>query len=75
MPFARRRARRHLEEAIRLAREAETSGFEAQALIDMGLLYKASRQPAAARDYFGQARRVAEALGAVELISRIDTLL
>ena len=75
IPGAKRRARRHLEEAVRYAHEADTPGMLAQGLADLGLLSKAAGQLAAAREFLEQARAIAEELGAKTLIARIDAVL
>ena len=75
IPAARRRARRHLEEAVRHARAADTPGLLAQGLADLGLLSKFAGQPEPARLFFQQARAIAEELGAKKLIGRIDAAL
>jgi tetratricopeptide (TPR) repeat protein len=75
LPSARRRARQHLEEAVRFASEADTPGILAQGLLGLGLLAKTGRQPDASRKYFEQARAIAEELGAKKLVGRIDAAL
>jgi hypothetical protein len=72
IPAARRRARRHLEEAVRYAQQADTPGVLAQSLADLGLLSKWGGQLAPARKFFEQARAIAEELGAKTLVGRID---
>ncbi|MFQ5899736.1 MAG: AAA family ATPase, partial [Candidatus Methylomirabilia bacterium] len=46
LPVAARKARRHLEEAIRLTRELDMPGYLARSLLDLGLLCKAKKRPA-----------------------------
>jgi tetratricopeptide (TPR) repeat protein len=57
---AARTARRHLEEAIRSARELGMPGVLARSLLDMGLLCRARGRFEDARRHFEEARRVAE---------------
>jgi tetratricopeptide (TPR) repeat protein len=75
LPLSEARAREHLEEAVRYAREADTPGLLAQGLANLGLLSKWGGQPAPAREFFGQARAIAEELGAKTLVGRIDAAL
>ncbi len=75
LPGAKRRARRHLEEAVRFSQRADTPGMLAQALAGLGMLSKATGQPQAARKYLEEARAIAEGLGARKLIGRIDAAL
>jgi hypothetical protein len=72
IPSVEGRALRHLEEAVRYASEADTPGLLAQGLADLGLLSKWGGQLAPAREFFEQARAIAEELGAKTLVSRID---
>jgi class 3 adenylate cyclase/tetratricopeptide (TPR) repeat protein len=73
LPSARRRARRHFEEAIRFAQKADTAGTLAQALAGLGFVSKAAGQAVLAQGYLEEARAIAEGLGANRLIARIDT--
>ncbi len=75
IPAAKRRARRHLEEAVRYAQLADTPGALAQGLANLGILSKWTGQLAAARSFLEEARAIAEELGAKKLISRIDAAL
>jgi class 3 adenylate cyclase/tetratricopeptide (TPR) repeat protein len=75
IPSAKRRARRHLEEAIRHASEADTPGILAQGLAALGLLSKWGGQIAPAQKFFAQARAIAEEIGAKTLVGRIDAAL
>ncbi len=75
IPAARRRARRHLEEAVRYAHAADAPGVLAQSLADLGLLCKWAGQLPAARKFLEEARAIAEELGAKNLIGRIDAAL
>jgi tetratricopeptide (TPR) repeat protein len=61
LPFARRLARRHLQEAVRRAREADLPGVLARSLFDLGLLSTAGRRSAEARRHFEEALPLAEA--------------
>ena len=75
IPAAKRRARRHLEQAVRYSHDAGTPGILAQALADLGLLCKSTGQLPAARKFLDEARVIAEELGARKLIARIDAAL
>ena len=59
-PFARRRARRHLEEAVRRARDADLPGILARSLFDLGVLGKVSRRFDEARRCLEEAHTLAE---------------
>jgi hypothetical protein len=72
LPDAEARARKHLQEAVRFAQEADASGFLAQSLAGLGFLDQAAGQRGAARERFDAARAIAEDLGAQRLIERID---
>src|SRR5262249_7143225 len=75
LPSAKRRARRHLQEAVRYAREADTPGILAQGLVDLGVLSKWGGQLAPAQKFLEQARAIAEGIGAKTLVGRIDAAL
>lgn len=64
-PFARRLARRHLEESARRAREADLPGVLARSLFDLGVLSTASRRFDEARRYLQEAQALAEPHSAV----------
>ena len=72
LPSAKRRARKHFEEAVRFAQKADTAGMLAQALAGLGLLSRAGGQVSLAEGYLEEARAIAEGLGAEKLIARID---
>jgi class 3 adenylate cyclase/tetratricopeptide (TPR) repeat protein len=72
LPAAKRRARRHFEEALRFAQKADTPGFLAQALAGLGFASKATGQAVLAQGYLEEARAIGEGLGAEKLIVRID---
>jgi hypothetical protein len=72
LPSARRRARKHFEEAIRFAQKADTAGTLAQALAGLGFVCNAAGQAVLAQGYLEEARAIAEGLGAERLIARID---
>jgi hypothetical protein len=75
LPRAKARARKHLKEAVRLARAANAQGTLAQALADLGMLSTSIGETAAARTFFEEARAIAVDLGAKTLIGRIDAAL
>jgi tetratricopeptide (TPR) repeat protein len=75
LPGARRRAREHLEAAVRFAQAADTPGLLAQALAGLGLLGASSSQRAESREYLEEARQIADELGAEKLSSRIAAAL
>jgi tetratricopeptide (TPR) repeat protein len=75
LPGAKRRARRHFEEAVQFAQKADTAGTLAQALTGLGELNKTMGQTTLARGYLEEARQIAEGLNAAKLIERIDAAL
>jgi hypothetical protein len=75
LPGAKRRAREHLEQAVRYAQDADTPGMLAQALASLGLLGAAAGHDAQARGYLEEARAIAEDLGAEKLADRISAAL
>jgi class 3 adenylate cyclase len=75
LPAAKRRARMHLEEAVRFAQEADTPGLLAQALAGLGFLGAASGQQVDSRQYLEEARQIADKLGAAKLTARIAAAL
>jgi DNA-binding NtrC family response regulator/tetratricopeptide (TPR) repeat protein len=70
-PFAGRKARRHFEEAIRIAREVGIPTVLARSLLGLGLLYRAEKREDEAGTHFEDAYRVAEPLGSPALLERI----
>jgi tetratricopeptide (TPR) repeat protein len=75
LPGAKRRAREHLEAAMRFAQAADTPGLLAQALAGLGFLSAASGQHAESREYLEEARQIADELGAEKLSARIAAAL
>ena len=75
LPSAKRRAREHLQEAVRCAQAADTPGMLAQALAGLGFLSAASGPSAESRGYLEEARQIAEELGAEKLAARIAAAL
>ncbi|MGV1013944.1 MAG: hypothetical protein ACOYB4_03140, partial [Methyloceanibacter sp.] len=75
LPSAKRRAREHLEAAVRYAQEADTQGMLAQALAGLGFLSAGLGQQAEARKYLDEARQIAGTLGAEKLSARIAAAL
>jgi tetratricopeptide (TPR) repeat protein len=75
LPGAKRRARKHFEEAVQHAQKADTTGMLAQALAGLGIVSKATGQISLSRGYLEEARAIAEGLNAKKLIARIDAAL
>ncbi len=75
LPSAKRRAREHLEAAMRFAQAADTPGLLAQALASLGFLSAASGQHAESREYLEEAQQIADELGAEKLSARIAAAL
>ncbi len=75
LPGAKRRARKHFEEAVRFAQKADTAGMLAQALTGLGELSRSIGQTGLAHGYLEEARAIAEGLNAEKLIERIDAAL
>ncbi|HSH63035.1 MAG TPA: adenylate/guanylate cyclase domain-containing protein [Methyloceanibacter sp.] len=75
LPVAKRRAREHLQEAVRYAQAADTQGMLAQALAGLGFLGAASGQRTESRLYLEEAQQIAEDLGAEKLAARIAAAL
>jgi class 3 adenylate cyclase/tetratricopeptide (TPR) repeat protein len=75
LPAAKRRAREHLQEAVRYAQAADTPGTLAQALAGLGFLSAASGQSAESRLYLEEAQQIAAELGAEKLAGRIAAAL
>jgi transcriptional regulator with AAA-type ATPase domain/tetratricopeptide (TPR) repeat protein len=78
LPFhflATRRARRQLEEAIRLARESGLMGVLARSLLGLGLLCEAEGRRDDARRHLEQAREMADTLASPVLSQRIQAAL
>jgi hypothetical protein len=59
-PVAARLARRHLEEAIRIARKLDLPGFLARGLLDLGLFSKRRKRPGEARACLEEALQITE---------------
>jgi hypothetical protein len=49
IPFARKKAERYFNDAIKLSREIGAKGFLGQALLNLGLLYKAKKRSDSAK--------------------------
>jgi tetratricopeptide (TPR) repeat protein len=64
VPFASRKARRYLEEAIRRCRAIDMPGHLARSLLDLGMLHKASKRIPQAQACFSEALTIAEAVRA-----------
>jgi hypothetical protein len=75
LPSAKRRAREHLEQAVRFAQKADTPGLLAQGLAGLGFLSASAGQHAGSRHYLEEARQLAEELGAEKLAARIAAAL
>ncbi|MEZ0277923.1 MAG: adenylate/guanylate cyclase domain-containing protein [Methylibium sp.] len=75
LPVAKRRAREHLQEAVRYAQAADTQGMLAQAVAGLGFLGAASGQRTESRLYLEEAQQIAEDLGAEKLAARIAAAL
>ncbi len=70
---ALREADRYLWNAVRVGRSAGTDGHVAEAMLNLGLLAKATKQFKDSKAHLDEARRVAEPLGWPELVSKIET--
>ncbi len=75
VPFARTKARRNLEEAIRRCRVIDMPGHLARCLLDMGMLHKASKRIPAARACFAEALAVAETVRAQNIAEKAKAAL
>ena len=71
LPVAGRKARRHLEEAIRMARAAAIPAVLARSLLDLGRLCQTKRRWREARTHLDEARQIAETLESPRLTARI----
>lgn len=71
-PLAHRRARRHLEEAARVAGERGFQGLRARCLLDLGLLCGRKRRKQEAKRLFDEAMSLATPLGAPALVEKIE---
>ena len=60
MPFAGKRAEKHLNTVIKVAEEIGAKQFLGQACLDLGLLYKKKGKTDQARQYLGKAVKVFE---------------
>jgi len=68
-----READRHLWKAVRVGQSAGTDGHVAEAMLNLGLLAKVTKQFKDSKAHLDEARRVAESLGWPELVSKIET--
>ncbi|PYQ22059.1 MAG: hypothetical protein DMF81_13440, partial [Acidobacteria bacterium] len=59
-PFAARKARHHLEEAIRISRRADVPAVLGRCLMNLGILEHAQKRPEDAARHLEEARRIAE---------------
>ncbi|MFQ5973486.1 MAG: hypothetical protein ACE5Q3_14245, partial [Alphaproteobacteria bacterium] len=74
-PFAARKARRHLTDALRIFRELDAPSAAAWALMDLGLLEIARKKGGEARTHLEEARDLARSVDAAGLSGRIDEAL
>jgi transcriptional regulator with AAA-type ATPase domain/tetratricopeptide (TPR) repeat protein len=73
--LATRKARRQLEEAIRLARESGLVGVLARSLLGLGLLCEAEGRPDDARTHLEEARQIADTLASPVLSHKVQAAL
>jgi len=71
LPVASRKARCHLEEAVRLARDVDSPGYLARSLLDLGLLCQAKKYRDEALTYLEEAHQIAEPLQSPVLSQKI----
>ena len=71
LPVAARKARRHLEEAMRMARAAAIPAVMARSLLNLGRLCETKRRWREARTHLDEAHRIAETLESPLLTERI----
>jgi tetratricopeptide (TPR) repeat protein len=74
-PFAGRKARRHLEEGIRIARRVGVPAILARCLLNLGLLDSVQKQHEEAARHFEEALQVAESVKLQPLQERIRAAL
>ena len=71
LPLAARKARHHLEEAIRRSQALDLPGFLARSLLDLGLLCRAKKRRQEARTHLEEALRIAAPLESSVLSEKI----
>jgi hypothetical protein len=74
-PFAARKARRHLMDALRIFRELDAPSAVAWALMDLGILETARKKSSEARIHLEEARVLARSVDASGLSGKIDEAL
>ena len=72
MPLAGIKARKHLNEAIRMSREFDMPGHLARSLYGLGRLYMAKNQEDRARVCFDEANELATSIRAENLVEKIS---
>jgi class 3 adenylate cyclase/tetratricopeptide (TPR) repeat protein len=70
IPFADKKARKHLEEAIRVAREVGAKGWMGGCYLDLGLLHRAKKRKEKARECLTEAVRLLGECEAEPLLKR-----
>jgi predicted ATPase/class 3 adenylate cyclase len=75
LPFARAKARRHLESALDSFRRFDCPSHVARCLYDLGLLDRNEKRTAVARTKFAEARDVAASVEATTLVRDIEAAL
>ena len=74
-PFAARKARHHLEEAIRIARSAGVPAVLARCLMNLGILEHAQKRSEDAARHLEEARQIAESVDLQGLLDKIRAAL
>jgi uncharacterized protein HemY len=74
-PFAARKARHHLEEAIRIARSAGVPAVLARCLMNLGILEHVQKRPEDAARHLEEARQIAESVDLQVLLDKIRAAL
>jgi len=75
LPGARRHARRHLEQAVRITREMDIPATLARSLLDLGLLCAAKNRWTEARAYLDEARDISARFDFTALSAKITAVL
>jgi len=75
LPFAKKKARRYLQSALDGYRALDNASGIAQCHHDLGLLERAAKEPDKARASFEQARDIATAVGADNIVRASDAAL
>ena len=73
IPFAKKKAKSHFDQALQLTESCDAPGIKAQSHLALGRLALLSKETVSARDHYSMAREAAQPLGWPSLLKEIET--